>query len=77
MVLTFMTWVKRWRVFHARSVLGTDAPARRDFHILRSTTLHAVAGAAPTSPPGTPSAGIQPEARGTAKLGQVNSFKGA
>ena len=38
-----MARVKRWRVFHAQSVLGTGAPARRDFHILRSATLPAVA----------------------------------
>ena len=39
-----MARVKRWRVFHALSVLGTDAPARRNFHILRSATLPAAAG---------------------------------
>ena len=39
-----MARVKRWRVFHARSVFQTDAPARRNFHILRSATWPAVAG---------------------------------
>lgn len=42
--LTFMAQSKRWHVFHAQSVFRTDAPARRNFHILRSATLPAVAG---------------------------------
>ena len=42
--LTFMARVKRWRVFTRGLFFRTDAPARRNFHILRTVTLPAVEG---------------------------------
>ena len=73
--LTLMARVKRWRVFHARSVLGTDAPARRNFHILRSATLPVVAGAGHDLLAWHAVGQNSTRGSGEAKLGPGNSVK--